>query len=117
LYSMTREEHINRLVDETMASLDGMGRAVPAPFLYTRLVGRMDSGRGSALYRFAAVISRPTVVLAAALLVLLINAFILAGLFKNQKSEQTDDAGTALAYEYTHTSSNTGFYANNPDHP
>jgi hypothetical protein len=114
---MTRNEHIDRLVDETLSSLDGIQPAEPAPFLHTRLMARMEGGQRSATYRFVAILSRPVVAITVAVVFLLLNGFILVNLLKGHQSVPSEENGPSLAYEYTHAGSNNSFYANNPENP
>ncbi|MEZ4775593.1 MAG: hypothetical protein R3D00_20575 [Bacteroidia bacterium] len=40
---MKNREQLSEEIDQTMNSLDGLSRATPGPFFYTRLKARMDS--------------------------------------------------------------------------
>ena len=114
---MTRKDHIERLVEETLSSLEGIQRAEPTPFFHTRLMARMEAGQASAMDRFVGLISRPAFAIATALVFLLLNGFILAGLLRNRQVNSTEEPGQSLAYEYTQSTPDNNFYANNPDHP
>ena len=114
---MTPNNHIERLVEETLSSLDGIRRAEPAPFFLTRLMARMEAGRATAMDRFVSFVSRPAFAVTTALVFLLLNGFILAGLLKSRQGGTAEEPGQSLAYEYSHSAPNNTFYANNPEHP
>ncbi len=113
---MNRKAHIDRSVEETLASLDGIRRAEPAPFLHTRLLARMQAGE-TPFDRFLGVISRPSFAIATAVIFLLLNGFILISLMRGRQANAGEEPGQAMAYEYTHAAPNNNFYANNPEHP
>ena len=114
---MNRNDHIERLVDETLSSLDGIQRAEPAPFFHTRLMARMEAGVGNTLDGFVGLVSRPAFAIATAFVFLLLNGFILAGLLKSRQVNPSEEPGQSLAYEYTNSTPDNTFYANNPEHP
>lgn len=71
---MNRKEHIEKKIGETMDSLDGMSRAVPTPFLFTRIEARMAATPSSPIWdAVVQFIARPYVAIAAILLVILLN--------------------------------------------
>jgi hypothetical protein len=39
-----RDKHIEKKVEQTLHALDGMERARPKPFLYTRIKARLEKG-------------------------------------------------------------------------
>lgn len=114
---MNSKEHIDRLVDDALASLDGIRRAEPAPFFHTRLMARMEGGRASGLDRFLSFISRPAFAITTAVIFLLLNGFILATMMRARQGAASEDPGQALAYEYSHATPDNTFYANNPERP
>lgn len=69
-------EHINKLVEETLDSLDGAGRAAPKSFLFTRITGKMQKTEDSAWDNALRFLSRPAVAMACVMLVLVINAVV-----------------------------------------
>lgn len=114
---MNRKEHIDRSVEDTLFSLDGLKRAEPAPFFYTRLMARMEGENATSMERFLALVSRPAFAITTAVIFLLLNGLILSSLFRSRQLNSGEEPGQAMAYEYTHSTSNNTFYANNPEHP
>ena len=74
---MNKNEHINKLVDEALNSLDGAERAIPRPYLFTRLNARMQRETESSWDNILKFISRPAIALAGLCLVIAINALVL----------------------------------------
>ena len=114
---MTRKEHIEQQVEATLSSLNGISRAEPAPFFHTRLMASMEAGRLTVTDQFARMISRPAFAITMALVFLLLNGVILVGLLRSRQGNTVEDPAQSLAYEYTHSTPNNTFYANNPEHP
>ena len=75
---MDNKERIEKMINEAIDSLDGAGRAVPKPFLLTRINARMDNSRNSAWETAARFIARPVVVIAGLCMVIAVNALVVA---------------------------------------
>lgn len=73
---MSGKQHIEKLVEETLASLDGIRRAEPKPFFYTRLhslIARVENNGWERLYTF---LTRPAVAFGFVTLILLLNTLV-----------------------------------------
>jgi phage-related minor tail protein len=108
---MEQKQHIDKLVEETLDSLDGIGRAKANPFLFTRVQARLQGGK-SVWDRVTSYIARPAVALAMLCLVIVSNAAVL---YWQAGSDETMDQGQlALTEEYSQTVSS--FYEDvNPE--
>lgn len=73
------KKDIQKLVDETLDSLDGVQRAEPKPFFYTRLIGRLQREQKTVWEVMGSFLSKPLVVAAGLCVVLIMNGFILFG--------------------------------------
>jgi hypothetical protein len=73
----TRPE-VDKLVQEALDSLDGIQRAEPQPFFYTRLVGRLQRDQKTIWETMGSFLSRPVVAFAGLFLILLLNVFIVS---------------------------------------
>ena len=97
---MKNKQHIQKEVDETLNSIEGIHRASANPFLYTRIKERL-SGQDKGVWSMAAgIITRPAFALAAVVLIVLIN---LAIFFKDQPETiqtTTQDGEQLFASEY-----------------
>lgn len=98
---MNDDKHLNEFTESTLNSLDGIQRAEPKPFLYTRLSARMQ--RPANIWeRSARYLSRPVVAVACLLLVFLVNGIVLL----NNKTKQPEQ-NELLADDYTTSEMNT----------
>ncbi|MFN8250347.1 MAG: hypothetical protein U0V75_00600 [Ferruginibacter sp.] len=69
-------DQLNKLVDDTLNSLDGVQPASPKPYLFTRLTARMQRKNDGAWDSALRFISRPAVAMACVLLVVAINVMV-----------------------------------------
>ena len=100
---MNRQENINKLIEESLNSMDDVKRAEPKPFLFTRINARMNKGMESVWEKAGWFITRPAVALAVVCLVLIINA---TAIFYNKAETQvatTDVAVQNTADEFSYT--------------
>jgi hypothetical protein len=58
---MNKKEHINKLIEEALNSVDNVKRAAPKPFLLTRIHARMNKGTESVWEKAGWFIGRPAV--------------------------------------------------------
>lgn len=102
---MKNNEHINRLTDEALNSLDGAGRATPKPYLLTRLTARMQNQneKESSWDNALKFISRPAVALAGLCLVIAINATVVGYNYPG-KTTTVQDEQYASVDEYSSSS-------------
>lgn len=83
---MNKKENLNRLVEETLNSVDSIKRAEAKPFLLTRIHARMDKGTESVWEKAGWFIGRPAVAFAGLCLVVLVNTMVIV---LNNPSAQT----------------------------
>ena len=97
---MQNNSHIKNKVEAALNSVEGVQRATPKPFFYTRLLARLDTRPETGWERFSAFISRPVVAFACVCLVIVINAVIV---FSDTTSSfsSSDKTELAVADEYT----------------
>jgi hypothetical protein len=93
---MNREKKVSELADAALNSLEGISRAEPRPFLYTRLNARMQQESANFWERTARYLTRPAVAMVCVLLVLLANGLALI----NKKTAEPD-LPELMAEEYT----------------
>ena len=96
------DEFLNKKIDDVMQSMDGITRATPRPFLFTRLEARMQSEKNiwSKISSFAA---RPVVAFACVCFVLIINAMVI---FTSGSATTQQGPELATADEYSQVSYN-----------
>ena len=104
---MNNEEHINKMAEEALSSFEGAGRAMPKPYLLTRIKARMERKKETAWQTASSFITRPAFVMAGLCLVIVINALVIS--FDNTATENiaateeqtsTDEFSTTVATLY-----------------
>jgi len=68
---------INKKIEETLDSLDGIQRAEPRPFFYTRLMGRLQRNEKTIWETMGSFMAKPVVAVAGLCFILVFNAFML----------------------------------------
>jgi hypothetical protein len=115
---MTQDPDIQKKVAEALNSLDGIQRAQPAPYFFTRLIARMQNDKKNVWENFGTFISRPLVAIATILVVVLLNSM---AFFKNDspvKSSVIEQNDPALNNAYdvaSNTTNNTILTIWNPE--
>ena len=70
---MKTNEHINKLIDEAMNSIDNVERAAPPPFLLTRITARLQKSRENFWEKAGWFIARPKIAIPALVMLMVIN--------------------------------------------
>lgn len=73
---MASNQHIEKLVEETLESLQGIKRAGPKPFFFTRLQSRIFRDEDSGWEKLYTFLARPAVALGLVTLILLLNTLV-----------------------------------------
>ena len=89
---MNKPQNINKRVDEVLNSLDGIQKAEPNPYFFTRLRARLERDEKSLFEKMGIFMARPVVAISGLCLVLALNAFILI-----QKDNTSDTSGGQVA--------------------
>ena len=98
------QEKLNKKVEDTMRSLDGIDQASPDPFFFTRLEARMLRDRG-AWDKISSFVARPIVAFACICLIILINALVIFSSTGSKKASNLQSNELATVDEYTQISS------------
>jgi hypothetical protein len=93
------DEFLNKKIDEIMDSMDGMKRAAPRPFLFTRLEARMQNER-NVWNKFSSFVARPVVAFACICFVVILNAMVifLSNTSGNSLAQQGSELATVDEY-------------------
>ncbi|MGB8190516.1 MAG: hypothetical protein WCF67_01295 [Chitinophagaceae bacterium] len=108
---MKQMHEIEKQVEDTLNSLDSLGRAKANPFLYTRVEARLRQNSKSVWEQAVAYISRPSVALAMLCMVILSNAAVM---YLGAAPEEIAADQLALTEEYSQTVSSY-FDVENPE--
>lgn len=84
--------------EEIINSLDGIQRAEPTPFLYTRVHARLVKKQDNMFLTAFAFITRPAFVMAMVMLILLVNGYIMFNRSAFQHNQE--EIGQTIAAEY-----------------
>jgi hypothetical protein len=107
---MTKKEHIQKEVDKTLESLDGISRAQANPYLFTRIKARMERNQGP-WEKVSSYVSRPIFALAILGFVMLINALVVFN--SGSGTVQEDNAAvSSIVDEYSMSFATTFDYEN-----
>jgi len=86
-------------IDAILESLEGMERAMPAPFLHTRIVARMEQDRGAVWSRIIQYLSQPAVSISLSMFLILLNAYVLLS-GPDLSPTGFDDNNVAMVQDY-----------------
>ena len=95
---MQQINDIQRKAEEALNSLDGLTKASPGPFFFTRLEARMSRGAMSIWDRLVFMLNRPVVAIGLALFVIAINTTVV--LQKKESSPLADQSELTVSEEY-----------------
>ncbi len=100
---MNNTDHINKLIEDALNSVDDIQRAEPKPFLLTRINARMNKGTASIWEQAGWFITRPAVAFIGLCLIVLINVMVML----NNNDISTGNAADPVAYNSTDEFSST----------
>ena len=101
-------------LEKILGSLDGLEKAAPAPFFYTRLEAKMLRSEETILSHVGRLVTRPAFVLATGVFLLFVNGYFLFNKLE-QKNIQAEESTQMLAIEYTNL--NSTIYENPDETP
>jgi len=88
---MRTEKDITQQVEAVLNSLDGIERAAPQPFFYTRLMARMEQVDESPWNKWMQLLSKPSVAVAILSLFIILNGVMLFS-----RSNQEEDNNSSI---------------------
>jgi hypothetical protein len=98
------EEKSGKKIDEVMQSLNGVEKASPSPFFFTRLEARMEREKSS-WEKISSFVAKPVVAFACICLVIMINAWVIFSSCNSQNSTDQQTSELATTDEYNLVSS------------
>lgn len=98
------EEKSSKKIDEVMQSLNGVEKASPSPFFFTRLEARMEREKSS-WEKISSFVAKPVVAFACICLVIMINAWVIFSSRNSQNSTEQQTSELATTDEYNLVSS------------
>ncbi len=100
-----KDEFINKKIDAAMHSLDGIEKASPRPFLFTRLEARMLNDK-SIWAKLSTFVTRPVIAFACICFILIINLVVVLKTSNPENSLTQQGNELATSDEYSQVSSN-----------
>jgi hypothetical protein len=97
---MINRNDIEKLVNETIDSFDGLQKAEPKPFMFTRIMARMNRKDETILEKIVSLVSRPVVAFATVILFLAINAFVLFSISGSATPEEVQEPALVADSDY-----------------
>ncbi len=88
----------NFTTEEILNSLDGIQRAEPAPFFYTRVHARLLENQNSPVLSAFRLITRPSFVMAIVMLIVFVNGYLMYN--RSMEQQNQDEIGQTIAAEY-----------------
>src|SRR5262245_25222414 len=100
---MKRRPELEKMVQETLDSLEGIKRAEPLPYFYTRVTGKLQNYTRSWWESMGSFIARPAIAISGLFFILVLNAIMLL----RQDNEPTTTIPQLGDNEYILASSNS----------
>ena len=95
---MRQYNEIERKAEEALNSLDGLQRATPRPYFYTRLEASMNRGTRNVWDQLVILLNRPSVAIGLALLVIAVNTTVV--LQKKETPTLAEQTELTVSEEY-----------------
>lgn len=93
---------------QLLESLNGIKRAKPSPFFYTRLIARLESAQSSICERIRLLLLRPAIAFLCIFMIIAINLFAILSHTKSMKNSSFSEVASSID-DYTQAS-NSSFY-------
>lgn len=93
------DQYLKKKIDETMQSLDSIGKASPRPFFFTRLEARMQKEK-SRWEIISSFVAKPAIVFSSICLIIVINVAVIfsSSTLTNSTDQQNNELATADEY-------------------
>jgi hypothetical protein len=108
---MNKQQGIHEKINEALESLDGIQRAEPAPFLFTRVKARLEREQHNIWETAGSFMTRPVIAFAGLFFIFCVNAYILyqKDSISIDQPTATSQNSTLLVEEYVLTAANSNY--------
>lgn len=98
------QENYNKKIEDALHSIDGIEKATPAPFFFTRLEARMQREK-NIWEKITSFIAQPAIAFSCVCLLIMINSFVIFSSSdeKNSVIQQTNELATVDEYSQVGT--------------
>jgi uncharacterized membrane protein len=100
---MNSNEHINKMIEEALQSVDNVERAAPKPFLLTRIHARMNWETASVWEETIRFITRPAVAFTGLCILVLINITVILSNKASNEVAPADQVVQSSTDEFSYT--------------
>jgi hypothetical protein len=98
---MKNDDQINREIEATLDSLDGINRAGVSPYFYTRLQAKLEARKPEGFGILSQLINRPAIAVSILTVFLVLNIIAIKGITAGSVTTETKSASLqSLAIEY-----------------
>jgi len=74
---MKNNQLLNNRIEETLSSIDGVERATPKPFLFTRVMAKIQATKETVWEKAGSFISRPSFAIAGLSFIIVLNLIVI----------------------------------------
>src|SRR5665647_1325704 len=100
---MNKKEHINKLIDEAINSVNNVKRASPMPFLLTRINARLNKTKENVWEKAGWFIGRPAIAIPGLAIMIFINLMVVVFNRADPYTAATEQSAQATADEFSYT--------------
>ena len=91
---MTTNKNIQQQVEASLNSLDGISKASPSPYFYTRIIAKLSNSQQTIWEKFSVIITRPVVAFACMCIIVLMN---IIAVYSNSNTTSVSDQNEIAA--------------------
>ena len=100
---MRQQHEINKLTEETLNSLEGLQKATPGPYFFTRVQARLNRNQKDVWEKTFSFITRPAFLAASVLAIFLVDIIALTNLKSSENNQAAIEQAQVFAEEYDFT--------------
>ncbi|MBA2501143.1 MAG: hypothetical protein H0V30_15615 [Chitinophagaceae bacterium] len=97
---MKQKQHIDKQVEDTLNSLDGLQKASPGPYFFTRVHARLNRKQKDVWEQTLSFLLRPAVLAASVLAIILVDIIALTNLKSTENSQVAIEQAQVFSEEY-----------------
>jgi hypothetical protein len=100
---MNKEEHINKLIEDTINSVVNIKRAEPMPFLLSRVNARLNRAKENVWEKVVWFIGRPAIAIPGLIMLIVINGMVVLFSRADPFGSQAEQSYQAPVDEFSYT--------------
>ncbi|MDP9230298.1 MAG: hypothetical protein M3O67_06475 [Bacteroidota bacterium] len=106
-----KQEEKNKKIENTLNSLNGLQRATPGHFFFTRVLARLQKNKKDIWETMGGLLARPIITIAGIILIIALNAIVIFQITSAPTNSVADQNDQSVADEYNFAV--TAIYDNN----